>query len=123
MINDAVRISGNIQDASRITGRLAAADGINGCLSCVSAVTGTLSGASRIEGGLSAGAIRGAVSVPETLGGDYYDGDYVITPKAGEGTVLGTAGLTMRDDVTVLRIPYYETSNPKGYTVYIGGEV
>lgn len=55
---------------------------------------------------------------------DYYDGDYVVTPKAFDPTVLETYDKIMRDDVTVLEIPYYETSNlGGGYTVFIAGEV
>lgn len=54
----------------------------------------------------------------------YYDGDYVVTPKAYEQTVLETDGLYMRDNVVVLEVPYFETSNlQNGYTVYIGSEV
>lgn len=54
----------------------------------------------------------------------YYDGDYVVTPKAYDQTVLETDGLYMRDNVVVLEVPYFETSNVQnGYTVYIGSEV
>lgn len=54
----------------------------------------------------------------------YYDGDYVVKPKAYEQTVLETDGLYMRDNVVVLEVPYFETSNiQNGYTVYIGSEV
>lgn len=54
----------------------------------------------------------------------YYDGDYIVTPKAYDQTVLETDGLYMRDNVVVLEVPYFETSNiQNGYTVYIGSEV
>lgn len=66
--------------------------------------------------------ISGEVSLP--TGGTYYTGDYVVTPKAHRQTTLETQGLTMTDNVVVLEIPYYETSNVHdGYTVYIGNEV
>ena len=52
-----------------------------------------------------------------------YEGSYVVTPKAHSETVLPTNNRVMRDDVTVLRVPYYETSNPSGgYTAYIAEE-
>ena len=53
--------------------------------------------------------------------GDYdpYEGDYVVTPKASTATVLPTKDKAMTDDVTVLKIPYFETSNENGTTVYI----
>lgn len=57
-------------------------------------------------------------------GGEHYEGPYEVIPKAFNETVLETKDLLMDDDVTVLKIPYYETSNLSGgYTVYIAGEV
>lgn len=56
-------------------------------------------------------------------GGIPYTGDYVVTPKAHAQTVLPTKRKVMSDDVTVLEIPYWETSNPNGKTVYIAEEV
>ena len=52
-----------------------------------------------------------------------YDGAYDVIPKADEETILETEGLVMADDVTVRRIPYFETSNISGKTVYIASEV
>ena len=52
-----------------------------------------------------------------------YTGVYEVTPS-GKKTVLQTAQKTMRNDVTIHPIPYYEVSNPAGgSTVYIGGEI
>ena len=50
-------------------------------------------------------------------------GEYTVIPKANAPTVLETAGKTLNKDVTVTKIPYYETSNPTGDTVYIASEV
>lgn len=50
-----------------------------------------------------------------------YRGEYDVTPLPRDDVVLPTANRSMSDDVTVLRIPYYETSNPSGgYTAIIG---
>lgn len=50
-----------------------------------------------------------------------YDGSYEVTPLANTETILETAGRRMEDDVTVRKIPYYETTNESGgYTVIIG---
>lgn len=50
-----------------------------------------------------------------------YSGEYIITPLAFEQTTLETTGKLMRDDVTVLEIPYYRSSNPHGGdTIFIG---
>lgn len=61
-------------------------------------------------------AVRGDPIAP-------YQGDYIITPKAFEEQIMPTNGLLMLDDVTVKRVPYYETTNPMGQTVYIASEV
>ena len=53
---------------------------------------------------------------------DIYTGEYVVTPIPFNDQVLETKEKLMADDVTVLAIPYYETSNTSGITVYIGGE-
>lgn len=53
-----------------------------------------------------------------------YTGDYEVTPLAASAVVLETNGKRMTDDVTVKKVPYYETSNPGGgYTAYIAMEV
>ena len=53
---------------------------------------------------------------------DIYDGEYIVTPKPFTEQTLETKEKLMTDDVTVLAIPYYETSNVSGITIYIGGE-
>lgn len=52
---------------------------------------------------------------------DKYDGTYLVTPLANSEVVLETTGKMMEDDVTIKKVPYFETSNDAGgYTVYIG---
>lgn len=52
-----------------------------------------------------------------------YTGDYVVTPLAGEETILPTQDKALQNNVTVLEIPYYEVSNASGQTIYIGTEI
>ena len=54
------------------------------------------------------------------VSGDYefFDGEYEVTPKVIAQT-LETKDKLMADDVTVFAIPYFETSNEHGTTVYI----
>lgn len=53
-----------------------------------------------------------------------YEGDYVVTPQRGRGTVLETTDKLMTDNVTVKEIPYSVTTNlAGGNTCYIGKEV
>lgn len=52
-----------------------------------------------------------------------YTGEYNVIPKAKEEVILETKNKKMMNDVTVKKIPYFQTSNESGQTVYIGGEV
>lgn len=53
-----------------------------------------------------------------------YHGEYEVTPSASSAIVLPTYGKYMADDVTVRKVPYYETSNLSGgKTAYIAMEV
>ena len=52
-----------------------------------------------------------------------YMGEYEITPKPYVSQTLNTANKMMLDDILVFQIPYFETSNTNGTTVYIGNEV
>lgn len=57
----------------------------------------------------------------KTLNVVTYDGEYEVTPKIDE-QVLETKNKTMKKDLTIKSIPYYETSNlSDGKTVIIGG--
>ena len=61
--------------------------------------------------------------VREFIGGEPYSGEYVVTPLAEEAVVLPTTNKILYDDVTVTKVPYFETSNTSGTTVYIASEV
>lgn len=69
------------------------------------------------------GNISGTVSIGNGFVPDEYSGDYVVVPKAENEQILKTAHKLMRDDVTVKKVPYFETSNQYGETVYIASEV
>ena len=57
-------------------------------------------------------------------GGDLYEGPYEVTPRAYNEIILETKNKTMEDDVTVHKVPYYETSNIfDGKTAYIAEEL
>lgn len=52
-----------------------------------------------------------------------YEGPYAVVSMPDESQLLETKDKHMMDNVLVLPIPYYETSNPQGgKTVYIGGD-
>lgn len=105
-------------------GRLHGVITLIGELSGAATLQGTLSAPDTLEGTLSAMAsLSGDLIIPDTIGGRHYDGEYIVTPRTDSAIVLSTNGLVMDDDVTVKKIPYYETSNESGYTAYIGNEV
>lgn len=65
--------------------------------------------------------VSGKIGIP--YGSNRYTGEYIITPKAFDKTVLETSNKTMLDDVTVKKIPYQETTNlGGGMTVIIAQE-
>lgn len=67
------------------------------------------------------GTLVGEISKDATL--SYYNGEYTVTPQAHKEQVLETKNKCMIDDLTVLRVPYFETSNIYGNTVFIASEV
>lgn len=97
---------------------------INGTTSDVQSITGKLSDIESLRGKLSnvTNGLRGTLTVPEHLS-DYpeYKGEVEITPDAHEDIVLDTADTTLKSDITVFKIPTYETSNEFGTTFIIGG--
>ena len=66
----------------------------------------------------------GEAGVYMAIGGNNlppYTGDVIVTPQAESPVVLETANKSLYEDITVLEIPYVETSNLSGgYTVSIG---
>lgn len=67
--------------------------------------------------------IDGQVGIFTPVYPDVYTGETVVIPMAYEAQVLECKNKTMPDDVTVTRVPYFETSNEDGTTVYIASEV
>lgn len=107
-------------------------------LSCSQTLTGTLKavqgeripieGILTLQGSLVGSLTRrqslnGVLSIPQTADAAIYDGEYQVTPKAYNSQVLQTQNKLMTDNVTVFEVPYYETSNLYGDTVYIASEV
>lgn len=78
---------------------------------------GTLSGTVKDDQFLKANIIKGlGPPAPPT-----YTGAYTVKPLPFNESILPTSGKSMKKDVTVLEIPYYETTNLQGgYTVIIG---
>lgn len=61
--------------------------------------------------------------VTKYVGGEKYEGEYVVTPKV-EAQTMRTKDKVLTDDVTVKAIPFFNVSNNSGgSTAYIGSEV
>ena len=89
-------------------------------------LNGTLTSAGLLHGSLVGDhhKIEGTLTIPSTPGLDLYGGPYEVTPKAWTEQTLPTKNKLMEDDVTVFRIPYYETSNVfDGLTVFIAEDI
>ena len=93
-----------------------------GCANFKIPLTGTIRSEISITGKLNTeDVVFGKIQLSGNL--SIYNGDYTVTPSVEEQT-LKTANKKMLEDVTVKKIPFYETSNLSGgNTVYIGNEV
>ena len=100
-------------------GTIVAQNGIlHGVIKPTVSLVGTLKPSGVIVGQM---CMKQPIVVPSTQ--DVYEGSYDVTPKTMQQT-LQTAEKYMLENVTVRKIPYYESSNSGGgSTVYIGTEV
>lgn len=67
----------------------------------------------------------GQIQTVTKIDGDIerYVGPYEVTPDAHDPVILDTMNKILTEDVTVKKIPYYQTSNESGDTAYIASEV
>lgn len=54
---------------------------------------------------------------------DKYKGEYNVTPKLFQQQELKTKDKLLEKNIIIKEVPYYETSNAQGITVFIGSEV
>lgn len=82
----------------------------------------TISAVNKINGTIKEKTISATSSVPKVIktAEKPYEGEMYVIPRI-EDQVLQTNNRYFMDDLTVGKIPIYETSNPEGgETVYIG---
>lgn len=80
----------------------------------------------RLHGTLTAakGELHGTLSAGTVIGVELYEGVYTVHSEAHEVQILPTANKQLTKNITVEKIPYFETSNlSDGITAYIGSEV
>ena len=129
VINQAGELKGTITAPARLIGTINQSNSLKGIIDIVPAhvnygqLKAFIPDSVVLRGKISGNnSLKGLLTVPpvlETI--DSYEGDYIITPKV-ESQLMRTKNKKMEDNVTVLAIPYFETSNLTGKTVYIGGE-
>lgn len=81
-------------------------------------LTGTLSAVSALSGSISV-----AQTTPDIIVSEYpdYSGEYTVIPDPSQDQVLNTKNKTLRNDLEIKKIPYFETGNPQGgKTIIIG---
>jgi hypothetical protein len=121
---ETVRISGKLSPHANIKGSIKDKSNLTASIMEHVQISGSLSPRSQISGSVKDRRnLKATINVPVFEHHDSYEGDYVVVPKADSGTVLETQGKLMTDDVEVIKIPYFETSNLSGKTVYIASEV
>lgn len=65
--------------------------------------------------------IIGTTTIPKQMSDhERYDGGFEIVPNTHSDIVLATKQKLVTDDITVFKIPTYETSNTFGTTFIIG---
>lgn len=114
-------INGTLTGGSGLAGHITVEDGIEGDTSTEELhLDATLTPTQRIGGVLQGiQTLIGSVTVGN-CGYEEYRGDYEVIPKVSSDQVLSTKDKKMNRDVTVFKVPYWETSNESGITVYIG---
>ena len=60
------------------------------------------------------------VGIYEGMNPEKYDGDYIFDPLVESERTIDTKHKFLTGNIVVNKIPYFETSNPTGTTVYIG---
>lgn len=117
-----VTLTGVINSSSELVGTIQSTHFLCGTINSTPTITGTISGGrvGNLQGVIqSNGTITGKIAIRGVE--ETYNESYVVTPKVYPQS-LHTKNKLMKADVSVLEIPYYETSNLSGKTVYIGGE-
>lgn len=82
-------------------------------LKSVGVITGELSPVGRISGSVS----------QEIKEAPIYEGEVEVTPSAHEEQTLETMDKLLKSNITIHKVPFFETHNLTGLTVYIATEV
>ena len=119
-INTQISIQGQMNSKGLLKGTITSVSQLKGFLNSSQSLQGRINTARELTGEInSIVPLEGKIS--SSIAPAPYTDDYSITPHIYP-QILQTKDKLMLENVEVLAIPYYQTSNPTGDTVYIGGE-
>lgn len=103
---------------------LSAVESLSGSISIEQALKGIISSDNTLIGTISddKNCLSGELSIVDIY--SEYDGQYEVTPSVYEQQELETANRVLKENIKVLEVPFYATSNESnGVTAYIGKDV
>lgn len=119
-VDDEENIVGGLDDIKTIVGNIESDGEVVGVIYLPDYISATIDMDADLIGQIDdVPSIEAVIDIAECDEADPYCGDYEVTPKTSAQT-MPTKDKLMLDDVKVKAIPYYETSNAFGTTVYIG---
>lgn len=104
--------------ATSIVGDIMVNANVTGEISSHSAIQGVIS---RDKQSLYADVLLGSIDVIHSDMPDY-EGNYSVTPTP-QSQQLNTENKTLREDMIINPIPYYDIANQYGRTIYIGSDI
>ena len=107
-------LSGQIEQPLELKGTIYAEQNLKGTVNSKDSLVGTINSVQQLMGKIEMPIINNQ-DIPE------YSGKYTVVPKVTSQT-LPTKEKILHENILILEIPYYETSNESGKTIYIGGE-
>ena len=115
-------MTGTISNKLQVSAIVSEPDQITANINIDGTITGTVSNKLLVSASISeANKVTANLNFPEVvINSNIYDGEYVITPSTDTDQVLETKHTYLDDNVTVLKIPTYETSNEVGISFIIG---
>ena len=94
---------------------------ISGKIQNQASISGSVNGISKISGEVNP---QKQVDASVSLFGDKesvrYSGDHEFTADTDEDYSVDTKFKMMSSNIVIKKVPYFETSNPSGTTIYIG---
>lgn len=116
------RMTGTISNKLQISAVVSNPDQITANINIDGTITGKISDKLQVSASISeANKVTANLNFPEVvINSNIYDGEYIITPSTDTDQILETKNTYLDSNITVLKIPTYETSNEVGISFIIG---